>query len=103
MPLTTYQDIKAQVEDELEQLTESPYPEDLLYQFADSEVPIYYGDIVKEWLELPFDDTDRWQELGANADTTIYKLMQIDLLLYYEGQFLKAWEEVKEEKELQDA
>jgi hypothetical protein len=97
MSLTTYEDIKAQVRDELEQLEETPYPEDLLYQFADSEVPIYYGDIVEEWQQLPFDDTDRWQELGANPETTIYKLMQIDLLLYYERQFVEAWEAVKEE------
>ena len=103
MSLTTPEEIKRMVQDEKEQLESSPYPEDLLREFADSECPIYYGEIVTEWQELAWDDTDRWQEIGAGPDSTIHNLMQIDLVMYYERLFVEAWEEVKGEKELTDA
>lgn len=103
MALTTYEEILKMVRDEFEQLSEREYPEELLHEFADSECPVYYHDISTEWVELPMEDTDRWQEIGAEGHTTIYQLMSLDLYLYYQTMFQQAWEQVKEEKEFQDA
>lgn len=102
MALTSYSDIQEQVREIADQLKESAYPEDILREHADSECPIYYSDIVNEWRELPNEYCDRWQDIGASPDSTITSLMQIDLVLYYEEQFEKAWEELKEELEEED-
>jgi hypothetical protein len=99
MALTSYSDIQEQVREIVEQLKESAYPEDLLREHADSECPIYYSDIVNEWRELPNEYCDRWQELGLTHDSSITSLMQTDLFLYYQEQFEKAWEDIKEELE----
>ena len=103
MALTTHEEILQMVRDEFQQLSESEYPEDLLYEFADSECPLYYHDISTAWVQLPMEDTDRWQDIGAESSMSIYNLMLVDICLYYETLFLRAWELVKEEKELQDA
>lgn len=99
MALSTYADVLAEVTSELEQLTASEYPEDLLREFADSLVPVYYSDIMDEWRELPLEDSDRWQELGADGKATIFSLMSIDLFLYYEDLFTRAYTELTETEE----
>ena len=53
MALTTRAQIKSEILDHLEQLKESPYPEDLLNELAESNTPIYYSGIVSEWQEMP--------------------------------------------------
>lgn len=101
MPLSTYEEIKKQVTDEMEQLKERTYPEDLLNEFADSETPIYYSEIIKEWVELPSEYCDRWKELGFDTqrnDGGITTLMQLDLFFYYQEQFQRAWEELRGEE-----
>ena len=98
--LTTLEEIKEQVRDRWEDLKDDPYPEDTLHEWADSEVPIFYGDISAEWCELPFDDVDAWKEFGMDEsflEGGIYKLMTIDLVLYYERLFREAYEYEKTE------
>ena len=100
MALTPYSDIQEQVREIADQLKESAYPEDILREHADSECPIYYSDIINEWRELPSEYCDRWQDMGEILrNTGITSLMQIDLFLYYQEQFEKVWEELKEELE----
>jgi hypothetical protein len=63
-------------------------------------LPVYYNQIVKEWQEMPSDYNDRGaQELGRGEDTTIIRLMSLDLYLYYTDIFNKAIEELEEELE----
>lgn len=83
MALSTFAEIKAQLSDELPNFANGKYPEDYLSEFADGLVPIYYGDIIAEWREMPMEFSDRWQELGTDGSATITKLMQIDLYIYY--------------------
>jgi hypothetical protein len=53
-------------------------------EMADNVVPIYTGDIIKEWSHLTTDDSDRWQEFGYDGNgQTISDLMRIDLAIYY--------------------
>jgi hypothetical protein len=101
MPITTYSDIKAEVINNLEYITGSQYPEDLLDELADSAVPIYYSDIISEWTELPSDGRDRWEEFGiydAN-EVTITKLMTLDLLMHYRDEFRLAFNEIQKDIE----
>lgn len=102
MALTTYNEIKERVREHLTQLKETPYPEDLLSELADSESPIYYSDVMKEWCELPSEYCDRWKEYGYDANKNeggIFSLMSIDLTFYYLEEFNNAWEEIKKEEE----
>ena len=99
MALTTHAEIRAEITDHLEQLQDMREPEDLLQELADSNTPIYYSDIIQEWTELPNEFCEQWQEMGRAEDATITSLMQTDLYLYYQGEFIAAWEEIKEEQE----
>jgi hypothetical protein len=97
--LTTYEEIKAELISEWEHLTESR-----LHEYAESNTPVYYSEISKEWQELPAENTDAWKEYGAVyvADTTIYGLMTTDLHLYYMELVQKAFSEITEEKQKQE-
>lgn len=100
MTLTTRDQIKAEILDHIEQLRETQYPEDLLRELAESNVPIMNGDIISEWQDMPYEFDNGWQEFGFDESFQsggIYSLMAVDLQLYYESQFLEVWEEVKSE------
>ena len=78
-------DIKNELLENLVQLQASKYPEDLLMEWADSAVPVYYSDTLNDWRELSLAETDRWQELGAPSNEAgIFDLMRIDLYLHYQ-------------------
>lgn len=66
-------------------------------EMADNLTPIYNSDILESWRELPLDDSDRWQEIGAAPDSTIFDLMRIDLWLYYRDAVESAWAEIQDE------
>jgi hypothetical protein len=97
--LTSYADVKKQVLTEIKdyELMLARHPEDRLSEMADSTVPIYYGDIIEEWREMPIEYTDRWQEFGTDSSATITKLMQIDLFIYYQELFSQAFAELSKE------
>tara|TARA_R110000803_G_scaffold36074_1_gene77702 strand:+ start:746 stop:1057 length:312 start_codon:yes stop_codon:yes gene_type:complete len=103
MTMTTRDQIRSEIIDHLEQLKETQYPEDLLTELADSNTPVYYSGIISEWQEMPSDYNDRWQELGYDGSASIMTLMQIDLCIYYQEQFLEVWEEVKSEHAIPEA
>jgi hypothetical protein len=97
--LTTYEEIKAELISEWEHLTESR-----LHEYAESNTPVYYFDIAKEWQALPMEHSDRWQEFGIEftPDTTIFSLMTTDLHLYYMELVQKAFEEITEQKQQEE-
>lgn len=96
--LTTYTEIKQQILDRWSEFESNQHPSDLLSEFADSECPIYYGDIIAEWVEMPSEFCDAWQEsFSASESITITGLMSIDLFNYYDHQFQTAYNELAEE------
>lgn len=102
MAITTYEEIKNQIREELGSLLENPYAEDALAEMADAEVPVYNHLIIQEWCELPTDARDEWKELGYDTQRNeggILRLMSVDLSIYYLRQFDQAWQELKEEHE----
>ncbi len=98
MALTPDNEIKERLLAEIEQLTSSACPESLLAEMADSEVPIYYSDIIEEWRTLPSEYSDNWDVHGYQAGA-ITSLMAYDLATYYQERFDLAWSEIKEELE----
>ena len=94
--MRTYPEIKKQLLDEWEHITE-----DSIYEIADGLVPVYYSDTLEQWRSLSMDESDTWQEtIGElSPDTTIFSLMNIDLFNHYLKEVEEAFTEIKEEKE----
>jgi hypothetical protein len=100
--LSNRKEIKEYLLEEIDQIKESNYPEDLVTELADSLIPIYYSDILKDWTDLDWEFCDRWKEYGYDTqknDGGIMKLMQVDLSFYYIETALSVWEEIKKELE----
>lgn len=95
-------DIRCEILDNWEQLETSKY--DLLTEFADSAVPIYYHDILKDWTEMPNEFTDSWKEQlgGEISDRGIFALMSIDLFTYYLDRYTEIFDEITAQKEQEE-
>ncbi len=94
-----YSEAKSAVLDQWEQLKEARYPEDLLDQLADSFVPVYNGEIVADWQEMPSDFDDSWKDLGIAPEDGITRLMMIDLYFYYRDLVNRAYQELTQDME----
>lgn len=98
MALKTYAEIKDRINESLAELQNHLYPEDVIAEIADSEIPVYNNEVIAEWIELPMDRTDQWQEFGYDTqhnDGGILELMRVDLAIYYVQEFARVWEDVK--------
>lgn len=103
--LSSQEEIKNQLLEEIEQLKTATYPDDLVAEIAEAMVPIYYSEILKEWLDLETMDRDQWKEYGYDTQRNpggILDLMQIDLVFYYINTAQLAWIEIKNELQLQE-
>lgn len=94
-----YETIKELVANNWDALEASQYPEDLLIEWADSNVPIYNTDIYRYWGDLPPEALDEWQSVGMESSSTIIDLMKVDLFLYLEGLYNRAYSELLALKE----
>jgi hypothetical protein len=96
-----YEKIYSAVQTWFEYLEKSEYPEDLLREWAESDVPIYNSDIYRDWGSLPVDAQDEWREQGieVSPDDTILSLMRIDLFLHIEGLYNRAYHDLLASKE----
>ena len=92
----TYEEIKKELKEHLDELDR----EDLT-EWADSFVPVYYNEIIKDWQEMPSEFDNGWKELSSEMtyETTITSLMAQDLFLYYLSQCETAFRELTEEAE----
>jgi hypothetical protein len=93
-----YSDIKQELKDHWEQFASNREPGDLLNEFADSACPVYYGEIIKDWQEMPSAFSDVWAEEGYTSDS-ITALMAYDLYNYYNHEYYKIYQELCEEME----
>jgi hypothetical protein len=92
MALTTYEEIKRQLTEDYDR---ENLNEDVVYEIADNNVPVYYADTIEEWQLLPGEYSDTWQGLQEiNGDTTITSLMNVDLYNYYLELTEKAYAEI---------
>jgi hypothetical protein len=104
--LTTKEEIKKELLDNIEQLKDNPHAEDLVAEFADSWVPIYNNHIIEQWVALPMEESDQWKEYGYDTQRNeggIISLMQVDLVFYYLKLGREAWEEIKTQLEEEES
>jgi hypothetical protein len=95
-----FADIKADILYHWADLDEMPYCQDLITELAESAIPIYYSQIIKDWQEMPNEYTDSWKETTeVNQNDTIYRLMSIDLYNYYRDTYQQVYLEVAQEQE----
>ena len=96
---TTFSDIKQEVLHNWQQFSSNQSPHDLLSKLADWNTPIFSGDIIHEWQQMPGDFKNSWHEIGANGTESIAqaRVMQMDLFNYYNHLFLTAYQELCEE------
>ena len=67
-------------------------------EWIDGYLPIYNGEIVREWQEMPSEYDNRGgAELGAKLPIDIINLMSLDLYLYYSDIFNEAITELEQE------
>lgn len=95
----TYAEIKKDLLDNWETITDSTWPEDYLDEFADGYIPVYTNEIIKDWQEMPSEFDNFWQDYGITKDTTIPDLMKIDLFNYYRNLAQTAYNEILTELE----
>ena len=72
----------------------------MIAEYADSLVPVYNGDIIAEWSQMPSEYDDSWQQYGMDEvfwQGGILKLMSVDLAEYYLALYQEAYAEVAEE------
>ena len=88
MALTTFEEIK-------QELIDQEATEDDLSEFADGYVPIYYNEIIQEWIEMPNDYTDRALAEGIlSENATITQRMSADLWFYYTDLVYSVYHEI---------
>lgn len=99
----THEEVLEIVRSNADELAGSQYPEDLLNEWAQSCVSIYTAEIQRDWCNLDFEHQNRWEECFSlkdlGEDKGIEYLMTVDLVLYYEGLFDRAWREIEAELE----
>jgi uncharacterized protein YecA (UPF0149 family) len=98
----SYSEIRSYLLENWEQLSESAYPEDLLREWGDNAVPVYYNEIISDWQEMPSEFDNAWQEIADSdwiATASITQLMAVDLCEYYQTQFTEIYNKIKEELE----
>lgn len=102
----TFEEIKKDLTDNWESITEATYYEDYLCELADGYLPIYNSEIISDWQEMPNEFDNTWREYGlpsSNIDeVSITGLMVIDLYNFYREQTQRAYNEIKAEKEEQE-
>lgn len=79
----TPEEITKEVQENKEYILAQKYPEDLAGEYADSAVPIYYSEIIREWIDLPEEFSNKYHELSDSLPDRIEDLMRLDLYLYY--------------------
>jgi hypothetical protein len=95
---TTIQEIKDEVRIELRNGGDIQSVKDRSNEWLEGWLPVYNGEIVREWQEMPSEYDDRGGlELGTDGTIGIVGLMSLDLYLYYSDLFNKAMEELEEE------
>jgi hypothetical protein len=103
MPLLTESDLREQILYNLAEYSDSgevpAYDSDFIVGFTDSQLPIYYNEIIEEWTDLPATHRDTWQDTNIDHKTTIYNLMSIDLFNYYHDKTFEILDEIRQEQD----
>ena len=83
MTLYTETEINKEIWENREFILEQTYPSDLTHEYAESAMPIYYGDIYLTWRDLPEEYSNKFHEMISELPDRIEDLMRADIYLYY--------------------
>ena len=83
MALYTETEINQEIWENREYITGHNYPSDLAGEYADSAMPIYYGDIYLTWRDLPDEYSNKFHEIRTELPERVEDLMRDDIYLYY--------------------
>lgn len=97
--LTKLDEIKQELDTDWHLFADNQYPTDLLSEYADSACPIYTSEIIAEWVAMPSEFNDAWQDYGDSGDKGITDLMQVDLYNYYSHLYNTAYNQLADEKD----
>ena len=96
--LPTVAEAKKRILEDVPNILEKAYTEDELTELVDSDLPIYYSEILYQWSKLPSEFEQPLTNHLITDETNIYSLMGFDLYDFYINVYGKALEEIKEEK-----
>ena len=96
-----YEDIKQEILDNWEEIDGEDGQ--WMTEAVDSALPIYNSDIMEQWARMPNEFTDAWQDVAATIENhTITSLMSIDLWVFTQSEYNRAYAAIQEEKEEQE-
>lgn len=104
MALSTDSELKDQILYNLEEYSEDgeipAYESDFIVGFAETQMPIYYNQIIQQWMELPDDYRDTWnRNVSIDENATITWLMSLDLYNYYNDRTSEILDEIRQERD----
>jgi len=102
MALYTEQEINREIWGDRHFILSQAHPEDSAHEYADGAVPVYYGDIISTWTELPDEYSNKFHELETELPDRVEDLMRTDLYLYYSMLYSGAIQELIDGKRLVD-
>ena len=96
-----YEDIKQEILEAWEEIDGEDGQ--WLSEAVDSALPIYNSDIIEQWTRMPGEFDGAWKDTGIEAEnSTIQELMLVDLYMFTQSEYNKAYREIEEEKEEQE-
>ena len=99
----TYEEIKKDLTDNWENITDNSHPEDALGEYADGYLPTYTNEIIADWQEMPSEFDNSWRDYGMPSsdlsEVSITGLMVIDLYNYYRQVTQNAYNEIVSEEQ----
>ena len=100
MALYTETEINKEMWENREWILGRAYPEDIAHEYADGALPIYTGDIISTWTDLPDEYSNKFHEIRSELPDRIEDLMISDLYLYYSMMYSGAIRELLDDKVL---
>lgn len=97
MPLTPDSELREAIAHNWEEYSDTPYDTDFIVGFAETQLPIYYNEIIEHWQQLPDNYKDSWSDGDFTPNSTIYNLMSIDLYNYYSDRTSEILDQIRQE------
>lgn len=93
--LPTIEEAKKRILEDVPNLLEAKYPEDELNELVNSDLPVYYTEILYQWSKMPSEYEQPLTHAVITDETNIYSLMGFDLFEYYSQTYGEALRQIK--------
>jgi hypothetical protein len=96
--LPTVEEAKKRILEDVPRILKSEYPQDELFLLVDSDLPVYYSEILYMWSKLPSEYEQPLKSKEITEEMNIYSLMSLDLYEYFSETYGKALAEIQDEQ-----